>query len=139
VSVASITTQADIVELEILSDVEIERLTTERQRNATTDAGDPFPWRSRHERAWARTLRELELRPTPITEADLGATSELRLAVCYLVAAIAYESGESGADMDRARYYGQLHAREMAEVQLTLTPSGTVGREAWGSMRARRA
>lgn len=121
----SITTQATMTSLEILSDVEIERLTTDRQRNAVSATGAPFPWRIHHERAWARTLRELKDRPEPLEESDLSDVTELNRAVCYLVAAYAYEMAEAPGDMERSKYFHNLHLREMSEVRLTTAAGET--------------
>ena len=117
----SITTQADMVALEIIDDVEIERLTTDRQRNAVSSTGAPFPWRIHHERAWERTLRELGQDPEPLLETELSDTTELTRAVCYLVACYAYEQGESPTDMARSKHFHALHLREMSEALLTTT------------------
>jgi hypothetical protein len=137
---ASTTTQATMLSLEILSEAEIERLSTPRQRDATTDAGLPFPWRGLHERAWARVVRELLDRSDPILETSLSTVSELARATCYLVAAYAYETAESPSDMERAAYFHRLHLREMSEVSLT-TSLGSIRRSGVGciSFPSRRA
>jgi hypothetical protein len=130
-----ITHNADMVDLEVLPDVEIERLTTERMRNATP------PWLPRHERAWAKVLSHLLLRPSPIEEADLSTPAELKLATCYMVAHYAYLAGEHTDDHERARYFYTLAIRELEEVQLSLASgSDAVSTQgAYAFMRAKRA
>lgn len=134
-TVTHITHNADLVDLEVLPDVEIERLTTERMRNASP------PWLPRHERAWTKVLAHLLTRPTPIEESDLGDTSELKLATCYMVAHYAYLAGEHTDDHERARYFYQLAVKELEEVTLTLTGaySGQVERGGYAFHRSRRA
>jgi len=129
-----------MMELEILSDVEIHNLTTQRMADAVSTTGTPFPWRVQHERAWARVVRELEGREKdPVLEADLTTPSELNRATCYLVAAYAYEQGESPGDMERAKYFHNLHLREMSEVELTVS-GGTVTKTSrgYGSISSKR-
>jgi hypothetical protein len=135
----SITTQSTMTELEILSDVQISNLSTPRMRDSVSDAGLPFPWRALHERAWARVVRELIERADPIEETSLSTPSELARATCYLVASYAYEQGESPNDMERSKYFHNLHLREMAEVRLTLA-GGTLAatKRGYGSIRMQR-
>ena len=135
----SITTQATMVELEILSDVQISNLSTPRMLDSVSDTGTPFPWRALHERAWARVVRELIERADPIEEDDLSTPAELERATCYLVAAYAYEQGESPNDMERSKYFHNLHLREMSEVRLSLA-GGTLAanKRGYGSIRMQR-
>jgi hypothetical protein len=116
----SITTNLDLLQLEVMTAAEINRLMTPEAANSVTALGVSFPWRYRHERAWARILRDLSLRPHRVTEADITDTSELKLASCYLVAAIAYASGETKEDQHRTQYFNDFYEREINEVQLTV-------------------
>lgn len=134
----SITTNLDLLQLEVMTAAEIERLMTPEARNSITAAGAAFPWRYRHERAWVRILRDLALRPSPISEADITDTDELKLAACYLVAAIAYASGETKQDKeDRTHYFNDLYEREINEVSLTVA-GGTLQPAGYTSIRAYR-
>lgn len=135
---SSITTNADLLSHEVMIASEIERLTTPEARNSITSAGASFPWRYRHEQAWSRVVRDLLMLPNPIAETDLSDPTQLTLATCFMVAALAYSHGESAEDKHRQEYFKNLYDREMAEAALTLAGGDAQRASVGGAIIARR-
>jgi hypothetical protein len=137
VTVTSITVNQDLVNYEVLSEVEVDMLSTPESRLSVIGTPAlPFPWRYRHERAWARVLRDLSLRK--ITEADLADTSELKYAACACVAAMAFQASETKEDQHRAEYWSNLYEREINEVKLTVTGGGSLEPAGYSTIKAYR-
>ena len=117
----SITTNADLVDLEILTDYDIAQLTTARLGVETP------PWATRHERAWTKILELLALRRPPVTEAELSTTTSLKYASCYYVAYLACEMGRSDKHAKMAGEFYAKFRREMNEVVLDATTGEAAG------------
>ena len=128
-----ITDNTDLVAYEILTDYDIDQLTT------TTLAAESPVWETRHDRAWTKVKDHLALRPTPIEESDLSDTSELTYAACYYVAYLACKAGRSDRHQEMAKEFYQLFEKEMAEVRPTLTDGSSARRGCYSHIRGARA
>lgn len=125
-----ITTNTDLLTYDVIPDGDIPRLGTAR-----LDAQSPA-WLDRHREAWKQTLQRLQAREPSIAEDDLDDPSELKRAVCYLVAHLAYrQQVGQPQDLARADMYYDLWEREVEEVRLTIQGSqrrsGSVWRRAY--------
>ena len=127
----SITTQADVLTYGLISDNEIENLTTERMRANN--------WTTLHARAWTKILDLLALRSMPLTEDDIDDTDELVTATVYMVLHYAYSQAEGVGDInkERAQLYYDRSIKELQEVRLTIG-GGTASRSSYSFRRARR-
>jgi hypothetical protein len=127
-----LTTNADLVDLEILTDYDIQQLTTTRMANENP------PWAARHERAWTETLKRLGQRKDSIAEADLDTPTELAEIVCHYVAYLATRRGKSTRHYEDSKHYFRLWNKGVEEVQPTVDGSERP-RGSYQYMRARRA
>ena len=127
-----ITTNTNLVALEILTDYDVGQLTTSRLGHE-----DPA-WSVRHDRAWDRILHELGKRRPPITESDISDTSVLAYASCYYVAHLACQQGRSDRYQKMADDFYAKFKRELAEVQIDIT-TGTVARTSFSFIRGLRS
>lgn len=128
-----LTTNADLVDLEVLTDHDIEELTTTRMRNEDPD------WATRHKNAWRETIKRLGRRSPPLTEDDLGDPTELTHASCFYVAYIACQKANSDRLRDLSMHYFRRWTNEVEEVDLTpVAGTGTYPRGSHGYMKARR-
>ena len=127
----SITTQADVLTYGLVTDNEIERLSTDRMRSEN--------WSTLHARAWTKVLDLLALRPDAIEESDLDDTDELKPATIYVVLHYAYAQAEfmSDEDQKRASVYWDRAIAELNEVRLSVN-GGTRDRSSYSFRRARR-
>jgi len=128
---ASITTQADLLTYAMLTDNEIERLSTARMKDDN--------WADTHEKAWSLIKGMLLMRRPPLEETDLDDTDELLEATTYATIYCAYQQAVILSDEDKARknYWYKKMLKAMAEVILT-SDSTELGRESYGSRRALR-
>lgn len=126
-----ITTNADLIAYEILTDYDIGQLTTTRLGN-----DDPV-WATRHERAWDRILHELSKRRPAVAESDISDTSPLKYASCYYVAHLACNAGRSDRYKEMAADFYAKFKREMGEVQVTMS-TGDLERTAYHFIRGLR-
>lgn len=128
----SITTQSDVLTYGLITDHEIDRLTTDRMRREN--------WQTLHERAWTKILDYLKLRPDEIEETDLDDTSELTVATVYMVLHYAYAQAEIMGDSDQqnSQLYWDRAMKELAEVRLTVSGS-EVARSSYAWRRTARA
>jgi len=128
-----ITTNDDLLTYDVVPDGDLPRLGTAR-----LEAESPA-WKTRHSEAWQRTLLRLESRNPRITEDDLDDTTELKRAVCYYVAHLAYRmQAGSAQDLARADLMYQLWEREVEEVRLTIDGQQTRS-GGWSFMRQLRS
>ena len=117
----SITTNANLLDDGIMLAVDIGRLSTERLMNHTTSAGDPFPWKPRHERAWSETLKRLKQREHALEEDDLTDTTELTRTVGFHVAYQAYALSMADDDKKRADDFYAKWRKEAETVGLSVS------------------
>ena len=109
----TITDNDDLTGFEILPDVELKRLSTDRLM-AETPA-----WETRHKLAWSETLDRLKRRNPRILEDDITVSDGLKLAVCYHVAYLAYRWAPGGKDdIDRATMWYAQWEQKLEEVDL---------------------
>ena len=128
-----ITTNDDLLDYDVIPDGDLPRLGTER-----LEAESPA-WKTRHSVAWSRTLQRLAARDPKIEESDLDDPTELKLAVCYMVAHLAYrQQAGSAHDLKRADLMYQLWEREVEEVRLTIQGAKTTP-GSWGFHYAQRS
>ena len=117
----SISTQADLKAAWLILPSEIERLTTTEMESDN--------WATVHEAAWTAVKTDLYMRRDKIQEDDLDDTSELLNATLYYVLHIAYRVSEIEDDVINSKKWYRRYAKELGEIELSVS-GGTTARSA---------
>ncbi len=129
---ASITTQANVLSYCMVTDNEINRLSTERM--------EADNWADCHEKAWTLILSFLYDRRPSIEESDLDDTDELIPATAHAVVYIAYQQAVMLSDEDKKRkaYWYKKMRKLLAQVVIT-SDSSELSQESYSGRRSLRA
>ncbi len=130
--VASITTQAHVLQYAMLTDNEIQRMSTARMKADN--------WDDTHEKAWTLTLSYLFDRRPSIEEDDIDDTDVLIPTVAHAAVYCAYQQATLLSDEDKAqkKYWFKKFRRLLAQVVIT-SDSTELPQESYAGRRSLRA